>query len=57
VLTELGGLVVEARAPQPGQTPSGTYEGEGYLIVRHPETEVVRQALARIVTTVRVELA
>lgn len=56
VLAELDGLVVEARRPTPGQTPSGTYEGEGYVIVRHPETDVVRDALRKIVTTVRVEL-
>jgi hypothetical protein len=54
---ELGSLVVEAKLPSPGQPPSGTYEGEGYIIVRHPETRVVEQALARIVSEIRVELA
>lgn len=57
VMADLGPLVVEARLPQPGQPASGTYEGEGYVIVRHPETAVVREALARIVSSVRVELA
>jgi hypothetical protein len=56
VLGELGPLVVEARAPTLGQKASGTYEGEGYIIVRHPETDVVRDALRRIVNRVRVEL-
>ncbi|NNF14158.1 MAG: ATP-grasp domain-containing protein [Gemmatimonadetes bacterium] len=56
VLAELGSIVVERRLPEVGQAPSGTYEGEGYVIVRHPETEVVRRALGRIVSTVRVEL-
>jgi hypothetical protein len=56
IARELGPLVVEAKMPQPGQAPSGTYEGEGYVIVRHPETEVVRDALWKIVTRVRVEL-
>lgn len=56
VLAELGPIVVESRLPKKGQSPSGTYEGEGYVIVRHPETEVVRRALGRIVSTVRVEL-
>ncbi|HSG48237.1 MAG TPA: hypothetical protein VLA43_10525, partial [Longimicrobiales bacterium] len=56
VLAELGPLVVEHRIPKVGQSPSGTYEGEGYVIVRHPETDVVRKALARIVSTVRVDL-
>ena len=53
---ELGELVVEAKLPQPGQTPSGSYEGEGYVILRHPETEVVERALHRLVSLVRVEL-
>lgn len=56
VIAELGTLVVEARMPQEGQAPSGTYEGEGYVIVRHPDTEVVKDALRKIITRVRVEL-
>jgi carbamoylphosphate synthase large subunit len=56
VLAELGPLVVEKRIPAPGQPTSGLYEGEGYLIVRHPETDVVRRALETIVSTVRVDL-
>ncbi|MDP2957564.1 MAG: ATP-grasp domain-containing protein [Longimicrobiales bacterium] len=56
IARELGPLVVEAKMPQAGQAPSGTYEGEGYVIVRHPDTEVVKDALWKIVTRVRVEL-
>ena len=56
IARELGPLVAEAKMPQPGQAPSGTYEGEGYIIVRHPDTEVVKDALWKIVTRVRVEL-
>ena len=54
--SEIGHLVVEARLPQPGQPASSSYEGEGYVIVRDPDTEVVRDALRRIVSEVRVEL-
>jgi hypothetical protein len=54
--SELGHLVVEARLPQPGQPASSSYEGEGYVIVRDPDTEVVRDALRRIITGTRVEL-
>lgn len=57
IARELGDLIVEAKVPQPGQTPSGSYDGEGHVIVRSPETERVRQALERIISTVRVELA
>ncbi len=53
---ELGELVVEARLPQPGQARSSSYEGEGYVIVRHAETEVVAEALDRIVSRLRVHL-
>lgn len=54
---ELGDLVVESKLPQPGQAPTGTYEGEGYVIVRHQETHVVQRALERLVGLVRVRLA
>jgi hypothetical protein len=52
-----GHLVVEASLPRAGQWPSGSYEGEGYVILRHPESEVVEDALKHIVSTVKVELA
>ena len=52
---EMEGLVVEARLPVVGRTRSSSYEGDGYIIVRHAETEVVRRALQQIVQTVRVE--
>lgn len=53
---EIGHLVVEAKLPQPGQTASSSYEGEGYVTVRDRETDVVRDALRRIVSGLRVEL-
>jgi biotin carboxylase len=53
---EIGQLVVEARLPEVGQPASSSYEGEGYVIVRHPDTDVVRDALHRIITGIRVEL-
>jgi phosphoribosylaminoimidazole carboxylase (NCAIR synthetase) len=53
---ELGDLVVESKLPSPGQPASTGYEGEGYVIVRDPDTAVVKDALSRIVSTLRVEL-
>ncbi len=53
---EVSSLVVESRLPRPGQPSSGSYEGDGYVIVRHPDTSVVASALRQLVTTVRVEL-
>jgi biotin carboxylase len=56
VQAELGGLVVDASLPAAGHTPTGSYEGEGFIIVRHPETEVVERAVRKIISLVRVEL-
>lgn len=53
---DVGDLVVDVRLPRPGQPSSTSYEGEGYVTVRHRDTDVVRQALDRIVTGLRVEL-
>jgi hypothetical protein len=53
---EIGELVVEASLPKIGAQATGTYEGDGYVIVRHASTEVVERALRRIVSLVRVEL-
>ena len=54
--SDLGHLVVESRLPQPGQPAASDYLGEGYVMVRDAETEVVREALRRIIGGVRVEL-
>ncbi len=55
-LRELGSLVVEKKEPRIGAAPSSSYEGDGYVIVRHPETGIVERALRMLVTNVRVEL-
>jgi hypothetical protein len=57
VQQQVGHLVVEARLPQPGQPAASDYLGEGYAMVRDPDTAVVEDALRRIVDGVRVELA
>jgi len=53
---EVTSLVVDSRLPRPGQPSSGSYEGDGYITIRHPDTEVVTAALKTLVSTVRVEL-
>ena len=53
---EVSSLVVESRLPEPGQLSSGSYEGDGYIIVRHRDTAVVTDAMRRLVTGVQVEL-
>lgn len=53
---ELGELVTDVKLPEVGQTPTGSYEGEGYVLLRHPETDVVKDALLHLISIVRVEL-
>jgi hypothetical protein len=53
---ELGELVVESSLPSRGKRAGSSYEGDGYAILRHPDTEVVRQGLQRLVSLIRVEL-
>ena len=53
---ELGDLVTDVKLHEVGQTPTGSYEGEGYVLLRHPETEVVKDALLRLISIIRVEL-
>jgi hypothetical protein len=55
-LAELGPIVVEKKAPTIGAAPSTSYEGDGYVIVRHSDTTVVERALGHLVSNVRVEL-
>jgi ATP-grasp domain len=56
VQRDIGHLVVDVRLPQPGQPAATSYEGEGFVTVRHEDTAVVRAALDRIITGLRVEL-
>ena len=53
---EIGSLIVDVKLPTQGAAPASSYEGDGYIIVRHPETAVVEQALKRLISVVRVEL-
>jgi biotin carboxylase len=53
---ELGHLVCDVKLPGIGLPPAATYEGDGFIIVRHPETAVVEHAVRRIVDLVHVEL-
>jgi carbamoylphosphate synthase large subunit len=49
--------VVEVSLPLARAAPTGTYDGDGYVVVRDPETDVVEAALTEIISTVRVEVA
>ena len=52
---KVAGLVEEFKLPTIGAPKSDSYEGDGFVIVRHRDTEVVRAALKAIVETIRVE--
>lgn len=52
---ELGHLATDVKLPEIGRPPSPSYEGDGYIIVRHPKTAVVERALLRLVELIRVE--
>lgn len=51
---EMGSLVVEAELPSRGAPKSSSYEGDGYAILRHPDTRVVEEGLARLIRAVHV---
>jgi len=54
---KVGAHVVEVSLPKVGAPKRDSYEGDGYAIVRHPDTEVVKHALATIIDTIRVRYA
>jgi biotin carboxylase len=53
----VGHLVVESRLPKIGTPRADTYEGDGHVIVRHPDVEVVKAAMQVIIESIRIEYA
>lgn len=54
VQRELQDQLVDVRWPQIGAPKSATYTGDGFITIRHPDTEVVQQSLRRIAQLVRI---
>ncbi len=54
---KVGRLVMKSKLPRLGQPRSEHYEGEGYVIVRHPDTEVVKAAVKTLIETIHIEYA
>jgi biotin carboxylase len=54
---KIGRLVVESRLPAIGAPRSDSYEGDGYVIVRDPDTEVVKAAMKSVIETIQVQYA
>ncbi|MBX3260653.1 MAG: ATP-grasp domain-containing protein [Labilithrix sp.] len=53
----VGKWVVEAKLPTLGATKADSYEGDGYVIVRHESTDAVRAMIKEIIETVKVHYA
>jgi biotin carboxylase len=53
--SRLGPALHDMKVPQVGQPRSQHYEGDGWVIVRHPETKGVVAALRTVFETVRVQ--
>ena len=51
----VGHLVVASRLPPRGTFRSDSYEGDGYVIVRDPDTEVVKKAMTTVIETIQIE--
>jgi hypothetical protein len=51
----VGPMVVESHLPRPGAPRSDSYEGDGYVVVRDPDTEAVKAAMKTVIETVGVE--
>ena len=50
----LSELIMDLRLPRVGALKSDTYTGDGYVTIRHPETQAVDDALDFIAQTVRI---
>jgi biotin carboxylase len=50
----IGELIVEARLPEQGASRVDSYVGDGHIVVRHPDTEVVTDAIKTIHDTIRI---
>lgn len=53
----VGRYVVESHLPEVGKPRSDSYEGDGYIVVRDPDVEVVKAACKTIIETIRVDYA
>ena len=53
----VGHLAVESRLPKPGTPRADSYEGDGYIVVRDPDTEVVKRAVSTLIETIQIDYA
>ncbi|MFT4540815.1 MAG: formate-dependent phosphoribosylglycinamide formyltransferase (GAR transformylase) [Planctomycetota bacterium] len=53
---ELGSVMIESKIPAIGTPASSSYEGEGYVLLRHTDSEIVERGLSLVLKTLRVDL-
>jgi formate-dependent phosphoribosylglycinamide formyltransferase (GAR transformylase) len=54
---KVGKWIQEAKLPQLGVPKADSYEGDGYIVVRHESTEAVREMVKTIIETMKVHYA
>lgn len=54
---EFGDMVVEAKMPRVGAAKGDSYEGDGYVVLKHEDEDRVRWGLKHAVETIRVRYA
>lgn len=50
----MGPFIAEAKLPHLGAPKSESYEGDGYVVVKHESTEMVQKMIKKIIETARV---
>ncbi len=53
----LGEHLVEMKLPEIGAPKNTSYEGDGYVVVRHRETEAVKTLLGKVMQTLKISYA
>jgi len=51
---KMGNLVVDVKLPMVGAMRSSSYEGEGWVIIQHEDSDIVKRAALELISTVRV---
>jgi biotin carboxylase len=57
VQKDVAGMVLSSKLPREGQYRSSHYEGDGWIILHHPDTSRVVQGLRSLVSTIEIEYA
>ena len=52
---KMGDLVVSTKLPRVGAMRASGYEGDGWVIIQHPDTQRVKQAALELITTVKIK--